>query len=115
MRGPAIYGQDPVRDIGIWLTRPARCSARTPTGALPAEASSKGVLALIPRVITDLTRLCDIGDCRVTADPDEAIDLYTVALNLIEVTPGSLSTTAGAGGSTMPPLPEKALSGPPAT
>ena len=41
------------------------------------EASSKGVLALSPRVTTDLTRLCDTVSAAATADPAEAIDLYT--------------------------------------
>ena len=53
------------------------------------EASSKGVLALSPRVTTDLTRLCDTVSAAATADPAEAIDLYTVGLDLIEVTPAS--------------------------
>jgi DNA-binding SARP family transcriptional activator len=53
------------------------------------EASSKGVLALSPRVTTDLKRLCDTVSAAATADPAEAIHLYTVGLELIEATPGS--------------------------
>jgi DNA-binding SARP family transcriptional activator len=53
------------------------------------EASSRGVLALSPRITTDLARLCDAVTTAATADVSEAIDLYTMALDLIEVTPGS--------------------------
>lgn len=53
------------------------------------EASSKGILALSPRVTTDLTRLCDTVSAAATADPAEAIHRYTEGLDLIEVTPGS--------------------------
>jgi DNA-binding SARP family transcriptional activator len=53
------------------------------------EASSKGILALSPRVTTDLTRLCDTVSAATTANPAEAIHRYTEGLDLIEVTPGS--------------------------
>jgi DNA-binding SARP family transcriptional activator len=53
------------------------------------EANSKGVLALSPRVTTDLTRLCDTVSRATTANPAEAIHRYTEGLDLIEVTPGS--------------------------
>ena len=53
------------------------------------EASSRGVLTLSPRVTTDLARLCDAVTSAATAEVSEAIDLYTMALGLIEVTPGS--------------------------
>jgi len=53
------------------------------------EASSKGILALSPRVTTDLTRLCDTVSAATTANPAEAIHRYTESLDLIEVTPGS--------------------------
>jgi DNA-binding SARP family transcriptional activator len=53
------------------------------------EASSKGILALSPRVTTDLKRLCDTVSAAAIADPAEAINLYTAGLDLIEVTPGS--------------------------
>jgi DNA-binding SARP family transcriptional activator len=53
------------------------------------EASSRGVLTLSPRITTDLARLCDAVTTAATAEVSEAIDLYTMALGLIEVTPGS--------------------------
>ncbi len=53
------------------------------------EASSRGVLTLSPGITTDLARLCDAVTTAATAEVSEAIDLYTVALDLIEVTPGS--------------------------
>jgi nucleoid-associated protein YgaU/DNA-binding SARP family transcriptional activator len=53
------------------------------------EASSKGILALSPRVTTDLKRLCDTVSAAATADLAEAVQLYTAGLDLIEVTPGS--------------------------
>jgi nucleoid-associated protein YgaU/DNA-binding SARP family transcriptional activator len=53
------------------------------------EASSRGVLTLSPRVTTDLARLSDAVTSAATAEVSEAIDLYTMALGLIGVTPGS--------------------------
>jgi DNA-binding SARP family transcriptional activator len=53
------------------------------------EASSKGILALSPRVTTDLTRLCDTVSGAITSNPAEAIHRHTKGLDLIEVTPGS--------------------------
>jgi nucleoid-associated protein YgaU/DNA-binding SARP family transcriptional activator len=53
------------------------------------EASTRGVLTLSPRITTDLARLCDAVTTAATAEVSEAIDLYTMALSLIEVTPGS--------------------------
>jgi nucleoid-associated protein YgaU/DNA-binding SARP family transcriptional activator len=53
------------------------------------EASTRGVLTLSPWITTDLARLCDAVTTAATAEVSEAIDLYTMALGLIEVTPGS--------------------------
>jgi DNA-binding SARP family transcriptional activator len=53
------------------------------------EASSRGILAPSRQVTTDLTRLCNGVAAASTTDPGRAIDLYTAALDLIEVTPGS--------------------------
>jgi DNA-binding SARP family transcriptional activator len=53
------------------------------------EASPRGVLALSPKVGSDLGRLCEFVSSAATVEVSEAIDLYAAALDLIEVTPGS--------------------------
>jgi DNA-binding SARP family transcriptional activator len=87
----AIYGSGSSTENIANMAYKARKMLGTDSDGQPflPEASSTGILALSHRVITDLTRLSDIVTAASTADPDEAIDLYSVALELIEVTPGS--------------------------
>jgi nucleoid-associated protein YgaU/DNA-binding SARP family transcriptional activator len=87
----AIYGSGSSTDNVTNVASQARKMLGTDSDGqlfLP-EASSKGVLALSPQVATDLKRLCNTVSAAATADPAEAIDLYTAGLDLIEVTPGS--------------------------
>ena len=70
--------------------RPATCSAPTPMANSSCQRRARRESSpLSPRVTTDLTRLCDAVTAAATAEVSEAIDLYTEALDLIEVTPGS--------------------------
>jgi DNA-binding SARP family transcriptional activator len=87
----AIYGSGSSTDNVANVASQARKMLGTDSEGqlfLP-EASSKGVLALSPRVTTDLTRLCDSVSAATPSDPAEAIHRYSEGLDLIEVTPGS--------------------------
>jgi DNA-binding SARP family transcriptional activator len=87
----AIYGSGSSADNVTNVASQARKMLGTDgTGQLfLPEAGSKGVLALSSRVTSDLKRLCDTVATAITARPAEAIRLYAVGLDLIEVTPGS--------------------------
>jgi nucleoid-associated protein YgaU/DNA-binding SARP family transcriptional activator len=89
----AMYGSGSSTGNVANLASQARKMLGTDSHGRPLlpEASPRGVLALSPRVTTDLGRLCDAVSAAAIDSTNEegAIDLCIGGLELIEVTPGS--------------------------